>query len=415
LALHYRVRPALLHCHSPPGTLRCEGALYQSQLVHRVVHRAAQQAFGARGAKDARAVIVGGRQQPQGAMRGLRRAPLLLAMLACQALAVHHLYDETQYMKADWASHKIDYPLRNYNPTDDDSSISEDIKELLKHSRLNSLDGPMARRSGSPFLGYSKEHSMMDVVDDTDMADHAAEAVKCTVCHTIIAYLWSHAVVAVNRGRGYGRSDVEALLEGACAVSVTDEVLSRQAVYKLEAQAGGASVVFFVVRDRRTGSERTLSEEIAVNKACQVGHVGRCVRACVLGWGWTYEPGWQVCRPGADARAAELHCSAAERRRLHGPSGGGPRDGWVGGGAPALALGRRHAWRRPARAGPDARAAQGAGGVRARGCCRVQRPAGGAASHHARGGRRRVRGRRRGGGAGEEEARRRRWGAAAAG
>ena len=126
-------------------------------------------------------------------MRRRGPPPLLSAMLvllAARALAVNHLYDESLWLKASWASHKIEYPLRDYNPTDDDSSVSADIKDLLKLSRLNSLDGPMERRSGSPFLGYSKEQSLMDVMDDTDMAGHAAEAVKCSVCHTLITHLW---------------------------------------------------------------------------------------------------------------------------------------------------------------------------------------------------------------------------------
>jgi hypothetical protein len=202
-------------------------------------------------------------------MRGLGWLLVLVAMLL-HAHAVNYVYDETLWTKSTWPSFKVDYPLRGYNPTDDES-ITPDLKDLVKSSKYNSLDGPMPRGEGSPFMGFSKDQNIMDVMDDADMADHAAEAVKCTVCHTLMSFLWDHAVVAAHQGRSFKQADTEMKLASACQSKVIEDVLRRQAIYKMEAQAGAAAVVFFVVRDRRKDSERTLSEEIAVNKACLVG------------------------------------------------------------------------------------------------------------------------------------------------
>ena len=68
------------------------------------------------------------------------------------AAAVNVLHDGQLWTKQDWASSRLDFPLREVNPTDDPETEPR-IRSLVIQTEYNSLDGPRSRRVTPTFQG----------------------------------------------------------------------------------------------------------------------------------------------------------------------------------------------------------------------------------------------------------------------
>jgi hypothetical protein len=77
----------------------------------------------------------------------------LLALLwhhASTAVGIHIIYDEALWTKQNWEQYKIDPGIWGHLNPSDDIIKDLDLLSVVQKTAMNSLDGPMPRRTSRP-------------------------------------------------------------------------------------------------------------------------------------------------------------------------------------------------------------------------------------------------------------------------
>lgn len=74
---------------------------------------------------------------------------LVLLRQAGVSVAVHIIYDEVLWTKQNWEEYKIDPGIWGHLNPSDEALKESDMLKAVKKTQLNSLDGPMPRRTAS--------------------------------------------------------------------------------------------------------------------------------------------------------------------------------------------------------------------------------------------------------------------------
>lgn len=195
------------------------------------------------------------------------RIHYITAFCFCSLVSgVNYVYDETIWTKSLWQEQwKVENPLQFLNPT---SESPKNQMAGISSTLANSMDGPNLRRDLSKVdwevVGISDEAQQ-----DPRLVQLAADAILCQTCHVLLSKAWQKAVMSLLRGSETDAEATRAYMEQACENEVIMGTLAKNAIYKMETDDGSATLMSYVVRDRKSGDPPAIVEKQAVRHACE--------------------------------------------------------------------------------------------------------------------------------------------------
>ncbi|WIA22843.1 hypothetical protein OEZ85_001233 [Tetradesmus obliquus] len=184
-------------------------------------------------------------------MRASRTVTLAVLLFAQLIAAVNIIYDETGWTKQDWHKYKLEYnPSFEASPADEVIKSAE-LRKALSQASINSLDGPLPRSTALRPLGlWAAEDGSLVETPDEESVEAAAEAITCTVCHSVVSHVWGQVTHAVHSAEPINEDSIRDMFDEACEQAhVPLKVLNSYRIVKVEAPEAG--VTMFVVRSRK--------------------------------------------------------------------------------------------------------------------------------------------------------------------